>query len=110
MSEIMKRLEKRAADKVVNTAPKDAFKGVHPKQAMARNIKIKQVIEQATVDDVLGWLENDPQGHIGAGLVIGKIAAWKMEGKVLSKDHEAILKLVKILYDQAKINMDDENV
>jgi hypothetical protein len=103
MSEIMERLQKRAQEKTERTAPKDAFKAVHPKQRQARNIKIKQVVEQAKVDDVLGWLENDPEGYIGVGLVIGKIANWKMEGQQLSKDHEQILKLIKVLYDTAKV-------
>jgi hypothetical protein len=103
MSEIMERLQKRAQEKVENTAPKQVFEGVHPKQRKARNIKIKQTVDQATVDDVLGWLDNDPQGHIGAGLVIGKIAMWKLEGQQLSKDHEQILKLIKVLYDQVKV-------
>jgi hypothetical protein len=102
MDEMMARLQKRAEEKTSRTAPKDAFKAVHPKQRQARNIKIKQIVEQAKVDDVLGWLENDPEGYIGVGLVIGKIAAWKMEGQQISKDHEQILKLVKVLYDQVK--------
>ena len=102
MEDMMKRLQDRAAIKTANTAPKDAFKAVHPKQRKARNIKIKQVVEQAKVDDVLRWLDEDPEGYIGVGLVIGKIAAWKMEGQQISQDHEKILKLVKVLYDQVK--------
>lgn len=102
MDNMMARLEKRAEEKTSRTAPKSAFKAVHPKQQKARNIKIKQIVEQAKVDDVLGWLENNPEGYIGTCLVMGRIAAWKMEGQKISKDHEQILKLVKVLYDQVK--------
>jgi hypothetical protein len=104
MDDMMKRLQERAAVKTANTAPKAAFKTVHPKQRMARNKKIKQVVDQATVDDIFRWLDEDETGYIGVGLIIGRIAGWKMEdpNRQLSKDHEQILRLVKVLYDQVK--------
>ena len=66
--------------------------------------KHKAIIDHVTLNDVVRWLDDDDDGCVEVCWVLGILADLKLKAvpMPISKDHEQILRLIKVLFDEVR--------